>query len=126
MAENLYKKKGKVLWFVLGLIIPLLFVLLSVIGFFEWRCPGEICISLYIPNESIFLLLIDNYSVLVLIVFLIYVYQFVFSFIYWIKDIKMGKLIQIMNIGVSIFFFVITFIIAYNIAIEKNFILFFM
>ena len=126
MVKNLDKKNSKVLWFLLGIVTPLLLILLSILGFFKWRCPGEMCIALVVPNRGIFSILVDNYSWLVLIVCLLYAYQFAFSFIYWIKDIKRGKLIQIINMVISLLCFIVTFIIAYNVALEENFVLFFM
>lgn len=123
MVKNLDKKNSKVLWFVLGIVTPLLLILLSILGFFEWRCPDEICVSVYIPPKGIFMLLAENNIIIVL---LVYLYQIVFSIVYWIKDFKNSKLIQIINLVVSVVCFIVTFIIAYNIGIEKNFILFFM
>ena len=126
MVEKLDKKNNKVIWFIQGIITPLLLIILSILGFFKWRCPGEICPSIYISNRGVFLILVDNYSWLVLILFLIYTYQFVFSFVFLKKDFKNGKLIQIINTSVSVLFFIISFVIAYNVGIEKNFILFFL
>ncbi|MBR6516282.1 MAG: helix-turn-helix transcriptional regulator [Bacilli bacterium] len=126
MVENLDKKNSKVLWFVLGIVTPLLLMLLSILGFFEWRCPGEICPAIYVSPKGILILLAENNIIIATLVLLIYLYQIVFSIIYWIKDFKNGKLIQIINFALSVVCFIVTFIIAYNIGIEKNFILFFM
>jgi len=126
MVENLDKKNSKVLWFVLGIVTPLLLILLSILGFFEWRCPGEICPSIYVSPKGILILLAENNIIIAMLVLLIYLYQIVFSIIYWIKDFKNGKLIQIINLAVSVVCFIVTFIIAYNIGIEENFRLFFM
>ena len=126
MVENLDKKNSKVLWFVLGIVTPLLLMLLSILGFFEWRCPGEICPSIYVSPKGILILLAENNIIIAMLVLLIYLYQIVFSIIYWIKDFKNGKLIQIINFALSVVCFIVTFVIAYNIGIEKNFILFFM
>lgn len=126
MNKKLEKKSGKLLWFILGMVLYLLLFLLSLLPVFEWRCPDEICISIFYSNRSIFDLLADGYSLLVLAVFLIYIYEFVFSLIYWFKDIKIGKLIQIVNIVVLSICFIVTFIIAYNAALKLNFYLFFL
>ena len=126
MVENLDKKNSKVLWFVLGIVTPLLLMLLSILGLFEWRCPGEICPSIYVSPKGILILLAENNIAIVIFALLVYLYQIVFSFIYWKKDFKNGKLIQIINLAVSVVCFIVTFIIAYNIGIEKNFTLFFM
>lgn len=126
MVEKLDKKNSKVLWFVLGIVTPLLLMLLSILGFFEWRCPGEICPSIYVSPKGILILLAENNIIIAMLVLLIYLYQIVFSIIYWIKDFKNGKLIQIINFALSVVCFIVTFVIAYNIGIEKNFILFFM
>ena len=126
MVENLDKKNSKVLWFVLGIVIPFLLIVLSILGFFKWDCGDEICISLFVPNRSVFILLAENNIAIVIFALLVYLYQIVFSFIYWKKDFKNGKLIQIINLAVSLVCFIVTFIIAYNIGIEENFRLFFM
>ena len=126
MVEKLDKKNGKVFWFVLGIVIPFLLIVLSILGFFKWDCGDEICISLFVPNRSVFILLADNNIAIVIFALLVYLYQIVFSFIYWKKDFKNGKLIQIINLAVSVVCLIITFIIAYNIGIEENFRLFFM
>ena len=126
MVENLDKKNSKVLWFVLGIVIPLLLIVLSILGFFKWDCGDEICITLFVPNRSVFTLLEENNIAIVIFALLVYLYQFVFSFIYWKKDFKNGKLIQIINLAVSVVCFIVTFIIAHNIGIEENFRLFFM
>ena len=126
MVENLDKKNSKVLWFVLGIVTPLLLILLSILGFFKWDCGDEICITLFVPNRSVFTLLKENNIAIVIFALLVYLYQIVFSFIYWKKDFKNGKLIQIINLAVSVVCFIVTFIIAYNIGIEENFRLFFM
>ena len=126
MVENLDKKNSKVLWFVLGIVTPLLLMLLSILGLFEWRCPGEICPSIYVSPKGILILLAENNIAIVIFALLVYLYQIVFSFIYWKKDFKNGKLIQIINLAVSVVCFIVTFIIAYNIGIEENFRLFFM
>ena len=126
--KNLDKKNRKVLLFVLGLVIPLLLILLSILGFFVWKCPSSsdmVCIALYVAPRGIFVMLIENNIIIVLVVLLVYLYQFIFSFIYWIKDIRRGKLIQIINTAISIACFVITFIIAYNVALNNDFVLFF-
>ena len=126
MVENLDKKNSKVLWFVLGIVIPLLLIVLSILGFFKWDCGDEICITLFVSNRSVFTLLEENNIAIVIFALLVYLYQIVFSFIYWKKDFKNGKLIQIINLAVSVVCFIVTFIIAYNIGIEENFRLFFM
>ena len=126
MVEKLDKKNGKVFWFVLGIVIPFLLIVLSILGFFKWDCGDEICISLFVPNRSVFILLAENNIAIVIFALLVYLYQIVFSFIYWKKDFKNGKLIQIINLAVSVVCFIVTFIIAYNIGIEENFRLFFM
>ena len=126
MVEKLDKKNSKVLWFVLGIVTPLLLMLLSILGLFEWRCPGEICPSIYVSPKGILILLAENNIAIVIFALLVYLYQIVFSFIYWKKDFKNGKLIQIINLAVSVVCFIVTFIIAYNIGIEENFRLFFM
>ena len=128
VVKNLDKKNRKVLLFVLGLVIPLLLILLSILGFFVWKCPSSsdmVCIALYVAPRGIFVMLIENNIIIVLVVLLVYLYQFIFSFIYWIKDIRRGKLIQIINTAISIACFVITFIIAYNVALNNDFVLFF-
>lgn len=126
MVKKLDKKNGKVLWFVLGIVIPLLLIVLSILGFFKWDCGEEICFTLFVPNRSAFTLLEENNIAIVIFALLVYLYQIVFSFIYWKKDFKNGKLIQIINLAVSVVCFIVTFIIAYNIGIEENFRLFFM
>ena len=124
VVEKLDNKNNKVLWFVLGIVIPLLLILLSILGIFEWRCPGEICPSIYISPKGILILLADNNVVIAMLVLLIYLYQIVFSIIYWIKDFKKGKLIQIINLCLSIICYIATFIIASFIAVENSFGLF--
>lgn len=126
MVKNLDKKNSKVLWLVLGIVIPLLLILLSILGFFKWDCGDENCIALVIPNRSVFILLAENNIIIVIFALLVYLYQIVFSIICWKKDFKNSKLIQIINLVVSVICFLVTFIIACNIGIEKNFILFFM
>ena len=126
MVENLDKKNSKVLWFVLGIVTPLLLMLISILGLFEWRCPGEICPAIYVSPKGILILLAENNIIIAMLVLLIYLYQIVFSIIYWIKDFKNGKLIQIINFALSVVCFIVTFVIAYNIGIGENFILFFM
>lgn len=126
VVEKLDKKNNKVLWFVIGIVMSLLFVILSLFAFFKWECPGtDICISLYVAPRSIFTILVDNYSYIVLIALLIYIYEFVFSFVYWKKEIKNGKRIQIINLSTAIICFIVTFIIAYNVASAHNFVFLF-
>lgn len=126
IVEKLDKKNDKILWYVLGIVTPLLLIILSILGFFKWDCGDEICFSLFIPNRSIFILLAENNIIIFIFALLIYLYQIVFSVIYWKKDFRNIKLIQIINLIVSIICFIVTFIIACYIGIDKNFILFFM
>ena len=56
MVEKLDKKNGKVFWFVLGIVIPFLLNVLSILGFFKWDCGDEICISLFVITPSVFVI----------------------------------------------------------------------
>ena len=68
MVENLDNKNSKVLWFVLGIVIPFLLIVLSILGFFKWDCGDEICISLFVPNRSVFILLAENNIAIVIFI----------------------------------------------------------
>ena len=126
VVEKLDKKNNKVLWFVLGIIIPLVLVSLSLLAFFEWESTSGVCISLYVASRGIFALLVNNYSYIILIALSIYIYQIIFSFIYWKIDIKKGRLIQIMNLCISTICFTITFIFAVKVGLNDNFVLIFL
>mgnify|MGYP004452999185 CR=1 FL=1 len=126
VVKNLDKRNNKLLWFILGLVIPLILILLTMIPIFTWACPknGEICPAVVVYPQPIFVML---YTLNILIAFfpiLVYLYQLIFSFIYWKKDFPKSKLIQIINIAISTICFVITFIIAYNVALNKGYMLF--
>lgn len=126
VVEKLDNKNNKVLWFVLGIVTPLLLIILSLLAFFVWKCEG-ICPAIYIPPKGIFFILAEeNYGFIVLIAMLIYIYQLSFSFFFQKFTIKNGKLIQIINLCLSIVCYIVTFIIAYNLALNNNHVLFFL
>ena len=39
VVKNLDKRNNKLLWFILGLVIPLILILLTMIPIFTWACP---------------------------------------------------------------------------------------
>ena len=125
-VKKLNSKNKKIIWFILGIIMPLVLVILSLFPFFEWGPVKEaIYISLFIPPRGVFVSLAKDYNYyIVVITLLIYIYQFTFSFIYWKKDMRKGKMIQIINLSISTICFIITFIIAYKVSIDNGFHLF--
>lgn len=111
--EKLEIKRKKVVWFILGLIIPIVLFLISLlplfsyVGFCLWvQPPKSIFNILFLVNEFIPFLTIA-----------IYLYVFVFSFIYWNKNLKRGNLIQIINISIAVILFIVTVIIVSNYAV---------
>lgn len=108
------KKKSKTFWFILGIIIPVVFLIVSVLPIFVYA--GLLC--MVVDPRSIFSYLNEIHILLIVLSLLIYLYEFVFTFIYWKKSMKYGKLIQIINISVSVIYFIVTFVIAYNAAID--------
>ena len=125
VVKNLDKRNNKLLWFILGLIIPLILILLTMIPIFTWECrQGEICAAVVVYPQPIFVMLYTLNILTAFIPILIYLYQLIFSFIYWKKDFPKSKLIQIINIAISIVCFIITFVIAYNVALNKGYMLF--
>lgn len=124
VVKKLDKRNNKLLWFILGLVIPLILILLTMIPIFNWECQGEICPAVVVYPQPIFVMLYTLNILIAFIPILIYLYQFIFSFIYWKKDFPKSKLIQIINIAISIVCFIITFIIAYNVALNKGYMLF--
>ena len=112
--KKLDKQRKKVLWFILGLIIPIVLFLISLlplfsyVGFCLWvQPPKSIFNILFLVNEFIPFLTIA-----------IYLYVFVFSFIYWNKNLKRGNLIQIINISIAVILFIVTVIIVSNYAFD--------
>lgn len=122
MVENLDKKNSKVLWFVLGIVTPLILVLISVFPMFVYR--GQI--QWVVVPRSIFSYISEIHIIIIILVLMIYLYGFIFTFIYKCKDLKYGKLIQIINVSVELTFFIVTFIIAYVLALNEGMNLFFL
>ena len=115
MVENLDKKNSKVLWFVLGIVIPVVLFILSIFPMFSY--VGMITVVIY--PKSILTYMNEISIIIPIFVLMIYLYEFVFSFFYKKINKKYGKLIQILNISISIISFIIIFIIAYNMAIDE-------
>lgn len=115
MVENLDKKNSKVLWFVLGIVIPVVLFILSIFPMFSY--VGMITVVIY--PKSILTYMNEISIIIPIFVLMIYLYEFVFSFFYKKINMKYGKLIQILNISMSIICFIIIFIIAYNMSIDE-------
>ena len=122
MVENLDKKNSKVLWFVLGIVTPLILVFISVFPLFTYK--GQICVV--VLPRSIYSYISEIHIIIIIFTLLIYLYEFIFSFIYKCKDLKYGKLIQIINFSVVLICFIVTFIIAYVPALNEGMNLFFL
>jgi transcriptional regulator with XRE-family HTH domain len=128
MYQDLEKKSNKVFEFVLGLVLPIFLFLLSVLPIYRWNAcsNGEMCITLYVANKSIASILLGQSGFFCFVIsFFINLWQFVFSFFYWKKNMKYGKIIQIVGCCLTILMFVVTFCVSYQIAINKQFVLFF-
>ena len=115
MVENLDKKNSKVLWFVLGIVIPVVLFILSIFPMFSY--VGMITVVIY--PKSILTYMNEISIIIPIFVLMIYLYEFVLSFFYKKINMKYGKLIQILNISMSIICFIIIFIIAYNMSIDE-------
>ena len=110
--KKLDKQRKKVLWFVLGLILPIVFLLISLLPLFTYV---GYCMWV-LPSLSIFNILFRYNTFITILTISIYLYTFVFSFIYWNVNLKRGKLIQVINIIVVVILFIITVIIVLNYA----------
>ena len=109
-----------------GIILPILFILLTFLGFFSFKCSApNACLLIYIPPKSIF----DYLGAGVILPIIIYSITFSISFINIIqivKEEKTKKLIitNLIFILISLLLFIVTFIIASFIAVENSFGLF--
>lgn len=114
------KNKGL---FILGICLPIVFTLISLLPiFFYDSCEGgQMCILIYVSPRSIFTSL-DAFSVIPMI---IYGYTLIFSIVTKIKTIKNLKLISFINILICSVVLLITFIVSYVISINNGFYLIF-
>lgn len=109
-----------------GIILPILFILLTFLGFFSFKCSApNACLLIYIPPKSIF----DYLGAGVIFPIIIYSITLSISFINIIqivKEEKTKKLIitNLIFILISLLLFIVTFIIASFIAVENSFGLF--
>lgn len=109
-----------------GIILPILFILLTFLGFFSFKCSApNACLLIYIPPKSIF----DYLGAGVILPIIIYSITLSISFINIIqivKEEKTKKLIitNLIFILISLLLFIATFIIASFIASENSFGLF--
>lgn len=109
-----------------GIILPILFILLTFLGFFSFKCSApNACLLIYIPPKSIF----DYLGAGVILPIIIYSITLSISFINIIqivKEEKTKKLIitNLIFILISLLLFIVTFIIASFIAVENSFGLF--
>ena len=106
-----------------GIILPILFILLTFLGFFSFKCSApNACLLIYIPPKSIF----DYLGAGVIFPIIIYSITLSISFINIIqivKEEKTKKLIitNLIFILISLLLFIATFIIASFIASENSF-----
>jgi len=120
-------RKSTLIISIIGLVSSILFILLSFIGIFHFYCLENNCvtIAIYYPPKSIFSYL----QIGVIIPLLIYIFTIVISFfnlINLIKEEYQRKLliVNIIFIGVSLLFYLASFIIAYYLAKENGFVTF--
>lgn len=114
------KNKGLL---ILGICLPIVFTLISLlpIFFYDLCKEGQMCIMMYVSPRSIFTSL-DAFSVIPMI---IYGYTLIFSIVTKIKTIKNLKLISFINILICSVVLLITFIVSYVISINNGFYLIF-
>ena len=74
MVENLDKKNSKVLWFVLGIVIPVVLFILSIFPMFSY--VGMITVVIY--PKSILTYMNEISIIIPIFVLMIYLYEFVF------------------------------------------------
>ena len=110
--KKLDNQRKKVLLFVLGLILPIVFLLISLLPLFTYV---GYCMWVQ-PSLSIFNILFRHNTFITILTISFYLYTFVFSFIYWNTNLKRGKLIQVINISLVVILFIITVIIVLNYA----------
>lgn len=125
MVDEYSRKNKKMLLFILGIVLPLILIILSLLPIFVWECKDEVCISLYVSPMSIFMVLLKNNFILVLLPFLMYIGVIIYTVIYWKKNFKYDKIIQIIALSFIVIVYIITLIIANSSAIEKGFALIF-
>ena len=115
------RKNKKMLLFILGIVLPLVLIILSLLPIFVWECKDEVCIALYVSPMSIFMVLLKNNLLLGLLPFLMYIGEIIYSVIYWKKNFKYNKIIQIITLSLIVIVYIGTLIIANSLAIEKGF-----
>ena len=115
-----FKKKSLIVSLI-GIILPILFIILTFIGFYSFKCE-DVCIALYIPPKSIF----DFMGAGVIMPTIVYTITLSISFIniiQVIKEEKAKKLLigNLILIFASLLIFIATFVIASFIAAEDSF-----
>ena len=126
MVDEYSRKNKKMLLFILGIVLPLILIILSLLPIFIWRCKGEeVCITLYVSPMSIFMVLLKNNLILGLLPFLMYIGEITYTVIYWKKNFKYDKMIQIIALSLIVVVYIVTLITANLLAIEKGFSLLF-
>lgn len=109
-----------------GIILPILFILLTFLGFFSFKCSApNACLLIYIPPKSIF----DYLGAGVILPIIIYSITLSISFINIIQIVKEEKtknliITNLIFILISLLLFIVTFIISSFIAVENSFGLF--
>lgn len=126
MVSEYSRKNKKMLLFILGIVLPLVLIILSLLPIFVWECKDEVCIALYVSPMSIFMVLLKNNLLLGLLPFLMYIGEIIYSVIYWKKNFKYNKIIQIITLSLIVIVYIGTLIIANSLAIEKGFELIFL
>lgn len=121
MVSEYSRKNKKMLLFILGIVLPLVLIILSLLPIFVWECKDEVCIALYVSPMSIFMVLLKNNLLLGLLPFLMYIGEIIYSVIYWKKNFKYNKIIQIITLSLIVIVYIGTLIIANSLAIEKGF-----
>lgn len=108
---------------IVGIILPILFILLTFLGFFSFKCSSpNACLLIYIPPKSIF----DYLGAGVILPIIIYSITLSISFINIIQIVKEEKtkklvITNLIFILISLLLFITTFTIASFIAVEDSF-----
>lgn len=126
LVNEFSNRNNKIKLSAFGIITSFVLLLISLVGIFKWVCTDEVYIALFIPNQSIFNLLANNCQILIILSSFVYVFTFIFSFVYWKMNFKYGKMLQVIDILASVICFFITFIVSYQFAVSKDFVLFFL
>lgn len=119
MVNKLNKNNKSNILFILGVSLPIILTFISFLPLFtKGTCDsGQACLMVFIPPKSIFMTIEWG----LIFPSIIYGYTFVFSIVSKIKYLKNNNLISFINILACVVTFLISFMVAFILAINDGF-----